>query len=79
MAISIEKRKQIIGLHLAKLSSWKISSELSISQSTISRIIRLFEETGRTKTKSRTGRPKLTSVREDRRIERECRLDPSSS
>lgn len=65
---SPEIRKLIISNHLENLSSRAISNKLNCPQKTVSRIIKLYKDSGKTEVKSRSGRPRKTDTRIDRLI-----------
>nr|CAH7728359.1 unnamed protein product [Callosobruchus chinensis] len=59
-------RTQIIALWQAGLSRHPIADRLSVVRSTVSRTIRRYEETGEVNSRPRTGRPTVSTRREDR-------------
>lgn len=58
-------RSVIIYLHKKGLSQRKIAEECHVSRGAVENAIRISEETGGFKTRKRTGRPRVTTKRED--------------
>ncbi|XP_065650909.1 uncharacterized protein LOC136079120 [Hydra vulgaris] len=75
--IPIEVRSQIIALnkHTSK-SHRQIATVIGVSHSFVTKIIRLYKETREFTSRSRSGRPKVTSSRTDLRIRRELLKSP---
>ena len=70
-----EIRKLIIDKHLEGFSSHSISASLNCPQSTASRIIRLFKQTGDTEAKKSPGHPRKTNSTMERLICRKSKAD----
>src|ERR1043165_4506655 len=69
--IGLEQRAQILGLHKHTTKSFReIARDLGVNHTTVSRIIKYYEETGSLSSKKRPGRPRKTTVLTDRRIRR---------
>ena len=66
-------RNSIIALHNQNYSSRQISSELAVSQSSVIRTIQKFRQAGSTDDSSHSGRPRLLTERDERRIARSIR------
>src|SRR5690348_6487603 len=66
--MSMFKKGIVVGLHIAEWSERKIVNKVGVGKTTVHRIITNYEETGSVETKSRPGRPRSTSEREDRSI-----------
>jgi transposase len=72
-------KHQIIGMMKLNVGPNEISKKLNISASCASRTIKRFKETGDIKDKFRSGRPRKTSIQDDRLIFRLARIDPKAS
>ena len=70
-----EIRKLIVDKHVKGFSSHSISASLNCPQSTVSRIIRLFKQTGDTEAKKSPGRPRKTNPTMKRLICRKSKAD----
>jgi transposase len=57
----------------------QIANDLAIPKSTIHDIIKKFRERGHNHVLPKSGRPKITTPREDKLIARECRIFPTKS
>src|SRR6185503_14679864 len=68
MKLPNEKRDLVIRLHNQGFSFRNISRTLRISDTTASRIVKKFNATRSTQDRSRPGRPKLITPREERKI-----------
>src|ERR1700729_1953477 len=66
-------RARIIALWQEGLSRHQIANRLNFVRSTVSRIISRYEETGEVHSRPRSGRPRVTSIREDRYIAQSAR------
>lgn len=66
--ISQFDRARIVALHQEGLSNHQISARLNIPRTTVRRILTLFQETGSVERRRGTGRPRVTSGREDRYV-----------
>lgn len=62
------QRGQIIGMRRAGMSTAAISTELAITKSNVRRWCRRWEETGNVKDEARCGRPKKTTLADNRAI-----------
>lgn len=75
--LSQQQREQIIALHLhASKSTRTIAADLHIPQSTVAYTIKTFKETGSSTPRPRSGRPKVTTSRDDTAIGRMATVDP---
>ena len=70
---------QIVILHKEELSERTISSRMECSKSAVNNAIVNFKNFGIYGDKKRSGRPRVTSPREDHLIRRECEQQDSSS
>lgn len=70
-------RTRIIALWQEGLSRHQIANRLNIIRSTVSRTIRRYEETGGVQSRPRSGRPRVTTIREDRYIAQSARRNRS--
>src|SRR5271157_2766346 len=72
MALSIQKRWEIVFLHLhkfrSKLSMRTIAKKLQYSQDTVKISINRYQETGNVQDKEGRGRKRKTSEKEDKKI-----------
>nr|CAH7732621.1 unnamed protein product [Callosobruchus chinensis] len=75
--LSAFHRTRIIALWQQGLSRHQIANRLNIVRSTVSRTIRRYEETGEVNSKPRTGRPTVSTRREDRYIAQLVRRERS--
>lgn len=66
-------RARIIALWQEGLSRHQIANRLNFVRSTVSRTISRYEETGEVHSRPRSGRPRVTSIREDRYIAQSAR------
>ena len=66
--LSIAQRAFIIAKHQTGMSGRKIGEELGVSSRTVNNIIKLFGVRGSFEVAARSGRPRVTTQREDRRI-----------
>ncbi len=78
-SVTLDIKNQVIGLHLANKSSREIAILLNISQSCATKTIKKFKETGSVNDEHRSGRPRKTSLRDDRLIFRLARSNPTYS
>lgn len=62
------ERQRAVTLLLQGMSQAQVSRTLNTNQSTISRLWKRLEETGTVADRSRTGRPRVTTARQDRTI-----------
>nr|CAH7714695.1 unnamed protein product [Callosobruchus chinensis] len=70
-------RTRIIALWQEGLSHYQIANRLNVVRSTVSRTIRRYEETGEVNSRPRTGRPSVSTRREDRCIAQLARRERS--
>jgi transposase len=78
-SVSEEVKHQIIGMMKCDIGPIEIAKKLKISASCASRTIKRFKESGSIKHKFRSGRPRKTSVQDDRMIFRMARAHPKAS
>ena len=79
-SVSKEVRDQIIGLHIGSHSTAEIAKILGcVSISCVRKTIIRYEETGSTLERSRSGRPRKTTTRDDNHIFRTARKEPTKS
>nr|CAH7729083.1 unnamed protein product [Callosobruchus chinensis] len=75
--LSAFDRTRIIALWQEGLSLHQIANRLNVVASTVSRTIRRYEETGEVSSRSRTGRPTVSTRRKDRYIAQLARRERS--
>nr|CAH7714481.1 unnamed protein product [Callosobruchus chinensis] len=75
--LSAFDRTRIIALWQEGLSCHQIANRLNVVRSTVSRTIRLYEETGEVNSRPRTGRPTVSTRRENRFIAQLSRRERS--
>nr|CAH7752365.1 unnamed protein product [Callosobruchus chinensis] len=75
--LSAFDRTRIIALWQEGLSRHQIANRLNVVRSTVSRTIRRYEETGEVNSRPRTGRPTVSTRREDRYIAQLARRERS--
>jgi transposase len=63
--LSREKRAQIVALRNAGLSVRRIAQQLQCSKSTVQDAIRRHQETGSNRDHQRSGRPRISTARDD--------------
>ena len=73
---SIEKRSQIIGAVIFGTPIKEIAIHFHTETRTVKAIWEKYRQTGTVKDKPRSGRPKITNARTDRRIVREHKKNP---
>lgn len=76
---SNETKLNVVELFKKGLIQREISETLDVHKSVVSRILSKCKKNGFVKTLPRTGRPRKTSKREDRAIERQATKNPFSS
>lgn len=79
MVLSKEKRQAIIAMHQSGMKCKDIVANGIATRSTIFRIIKQFKETGDTRAKKSSGRPRLSNTRQDRLLIRSQLKDRTSS
>ncbi len=62
------QRQQAIGLLSVGISKRQVAGRFGCTRATIYRLEQRYEETGRTRDRYRSGRPRVTTARQDRRI-----------
>ena len=77
--ISLEVRHSIKVLYEMKYSHGDIAKHLDVSKSAVTRALQRNKETGTLKDRKRTGRPKVTSRRQDMLIGRYVKKNPFAS
>jgi len=68
MVVSDAVRNRIVGMSLAGSKACKIALTLQVHKSTVSRILRLYEETGSVERKMSSGRPRKLNDRDERSL-----------
>ena len=76
MRISEAQRWQIIDMHTTGISFKAIGRQMSYHYSVVSRLVRTHTQTNHVKDLPRSGRPRLTSDRDDRALQRLVRRMP---
>ncbi len=66
--MKLERRQTAIGMLTAGMKVRHVARHFRVNESTIGRLKRRFNETGRVADRPRTGRPRKTTPREDRFI-----------
>lgn len=74
-SVAEEIKWQIIGLHKGGKNKSEISRRLMISRKCVRNTIIAYEESNTVKNKSRSGRPRVTTARDDRLIVKEVKKD----
>ena len=77
--LSEVKHAQVVALSEAGHSQCAISCQMNISQSTVSLTLSRYRAEGNLKSRKRSGRPPVTSLRTDSRIRRHIVLHPTAS
>ena len=62
------QRGQAIALLMQDQTQWQVAMQFGVNVSTIERLVRRLRETGRLADRPRTGRPRVTTRRQDRAI-----------
>jgi len=73
------KRAVIVSYHKDELSIRKIANKCGVPKSTVAEIVKRFDITGKVDILKRSGRPKITSPRDDNMIKRLVVKTPSIS
>jgi transposase len=66
--LTIAERWQAIGMSNTGISSRNIALQFNVNHTVIGRLIQRYHQTGTVNDRPRSGRPRLTFPREDRRI-----------
>jgi transposase len=74
--ISEAQRWQIIGMHTTGMSFKAIGSQMGYRYTVVSRLVRTHTQTNNVKDLPRSGRPRATSDRDDRALQRMVRRMP---
>jgi IS30 family transposase len=77
--ISESQRWQIIGMHTTGMSFKAIGRQMGFHYAVVSRLVRKHTQTNNVKYLSRPGRPRVTSDRENRALQRLVRRMPFST
>jgi transposase len=64
------QRRTVISTRQAGVTANRIAMQMNISRRTVSRVWRKFIQTGSCARRARSGRPKKTTLREDRMLKR---------
>ena len=78
-ATSAEKRPQIVSLSTMKLPEREISRQMKVSKTAVHNVIKKFQNKGTFEKSKKTGRPRISSIRDDRIIRKVVRQSPMSS
>ena len=78
-ALSSEKRAQIVSLSTMKLSEREISRQMKVSKTAVHNAIEKFRKENTFKDSKRSGRPRISSSRDDRFIRKVVSQSPMSS
>ena len=73
--LSIAERWQAVGMSQTGLSNRRVAQRVGVHRSVIDRLMHRFQVTGTVDDRSRSGRPRKTTPREDRLIARRARRD----
>jgi predicted DNA-binding protein (UPF0251 family) len=76
MKISIENRHCVVVLHEEGYTQQEIATRLHMNQSSVSRLLKKHCESDSLRDKARSGRPRVTSSRDDHMIRRHVIKDP---
>ena len=76
--LSDDLKQKIIDIHLANpdLSYGALSERFGVAKTTVRRVVANYRERGTVTNVKASGRPRKTTVRDDRRIVREAKKDP---
>ena len=78
-ALSSEKRAHIVSLSTVKFSERKISRQMQVSKTAVHNAIEKFRKQKTFKDSKRSGRPRISSSRDDRFIRKVVSQSPMSS
>ena len=79
LAISAEKCAQIVSLNTTKLSEHEISRQMKVSKFVVHNAIKKFQKVGTFMDSKRSGRRRISSIRDDRVIRKVVSQSPMSS
>ena len=68
MVLSNDQRNIAIGLLLAGRTQAQVAAHFGVNQSTVQRLNRRYQATGSVNDRARTGRPRVTTLRQDRHM-----------
>ena len=77
MTVSIEKRELIVRQHKKGKTSMEIADNLEVPFSTVSRILKVYRETGDITPRVSTGRHRILSPRDERELVLTVRREPT--
>jgi transposase len=77
--LTISERWQAVGMHNGGFSHRRVANHFRVNHSIIVRLMQRFRQTGNVTDRSRAGRPRKTTPREDRLISRRARQRPFST
>ena len=66
--LTVEEASRAIGLLQSGLSQRQVGERFNVSHSVISRLLARFQQTNSVKQRQKSGRPRKTTVRQDRQI-----------
>ena len=66
--LSLSYRKELINLHLSGLSNREIGRRLKCDEKTVRKTVKKHQNTGSVRDAPKSGRPRVTSYREDNAI-----------
>ena len=79
MELAETKRAQIVALFQSGMSQVDVARQMGISKQSVNYTIKRFQETGEFQSRTRSGRPRVTSPATDRSIRRACVANPTIS
>jgi transposase len=77
--LTIPERWQAVGMHNGGFSHRRVADHFRVNHSIIVRLMHRFRQTGNVTDRPRAGRPRKTTLREDRLIFRRARQRPFST
>jgi transposase len=77
--LTIPERWQAVGMHNGSFSHRRVANHFRVNHSISVRLMHRFRQTGNVTDRSRAGRPRKTTPREDRLISKRARQQPFST
>ena len=79
MELEETKRAQIVALFQSGMTEIDVGRQLGVSKQCVNFTIKRYRETGNFVSRTRSGRPRVTSPATDRKIRRACVINPTTS
>ena len=79
LKLSMARRNLTIGMSDTGMTSRHIAVQFNVNHTVIGRLIQRYHQTGTVNDRPRSGRPRLTSPREDRLLNRRAKRSPFTS